>query len=378
MRPTARAETDPRDGPSVRPLPLAAPALRLARFRAAIEEALARVLSSGRLILGPEVEAFERQLASYLGVAHCVGVASGTDALALALRALGVGDGDEVATVAMTAPATAVAIRAAGAAPRFVEIDPATRNMDPRALAAAINPRTAAVVPVHLHGAAAPMREIQAIAERHGLAVVEDCAQACGATLDGRRLGSFGHASAFSFYPTKNLGALGDGGAVVTRDPAIAERVRRFRHYGLDAARRAAEWGCNSRLDEIQAAILSILLPQLDAYNAVRRQVARAYREDLAGMDIALPADAEGSIYHHFAIALEGRDQVAQSLAARGVATAVHYSPPLHRHPAFAAGGARLPETERLAARTLSLPIQPEIAQGRTREIAGALRACLA
>jgi len=373
--PIRRADTGRLVSPAI---PSAAPALRLLAFKPAIDAAVSRVLHSGRLILGAEVEGFEQELARYLGAAHCVGVASGTDALGLALRALRIGTGDEVITVAMTAAATAVAIRSTGATPRFVDIEPETRGMDPRALQAAITQRTAAIVPVHLHGCPAPIEPILAIADRHGLPVVEDCAQACGATVGARKLGSFGKAAALSFYPTKNLGAMGDGGAVVTSDAEVADRLRRFRHYGLDGSGVAAGWGANSRLDEVQAAVLRVLLPQLDAYNEARREIARGYRESLEGLEIGLPFAAAGATYHHYAVTLADRDQVAGRLARMGIGTQRHYSPPLHQHPAFAEAKLHLPETERLAARTLSLPIQPEVVSGRGQEVVEALRACLA
>jgi dTDP-3-amino-3,4,6-trideoxy-alpha-D-glucose transaminase len=357
-------------------IPSAAPALRLARFGAEIRAAVDRVLASGRLILGEEVESFERNLAAYLGLPHCVGVASGTDALALALRALGVGRGDEVISVAMTAPATAAAILSTGATLKFVDIDRRSRGMDPAALAGAITVRTAAIVPVHLHGSPAPMAEIMAIADRHALAVVEDCAQACGADIDGRKLGTFGQAAAISFYPTKNLGAMGDGGAVVTRDGVVAERIRRFRFYGMNAEAQAVTWGTNSRLDEIQAAVLSVLLPHLDAHNEERRQLARAYRAGLAALGPALPPDVPGSIYHHFAVAVPERDILAARLAAAGIGTGRHYSPGLHRQEAFAECAADLPQTDFLAARTLSLPIQPEVVLGRGDRVIEAVLSC--
>jgi dTDP-3-amino-3,4,6-trideoxy-alpha-D-glucose transaminase len=358
-------------------IPSAAPSLRLVRFGAEIRAAVERVLASGRLILGPEVESFEQSLAAYLGLPHCVGVASGTDALALALRALGVGSGDEVVSVAMTAPATAAAILSTGATLRFVDIDPRSRGMDPVALASAITHRTAAIVPVHLHGSPAPMVEIMAIAERHALAVVEDCAQACGAHIGGRKLGSFGQAAAVSFYPTKIVGALGAGGADVTHDAAIAERVRRFRFYGMNANEEAVSWGTNSRLDEIQAAILSVLLPHLDAHNEERRQVASAYRTGLAGSELGLPPDPAGAIYHHFAVVAPDRERLATRLAAKGIGTRRHYSPGLHRHEAFADRSVNLPQTDLLAARTLSLPIQPEAVLGSSHRVVEAVVACL-
>jgi len=355
-------------------IPSADPGLRFAGRRHAIEQAIARVFERRRFIGGVEVAGFESEFAQYIGTSHAVGVGSGTQALALALRALGVGRGDEVITVAMTAPATAVAIESAGALPIFVDVDPRTRCMDPGALQAAVTPATAAVVPVHLHGFAAPMPQICAIAQRNGLAVVEDCAQSHGAAIQGRRTGTFGHAAAFSFYPTKNLGAAGDAGAVVTPDGAIAARIRRLRHYGMDESGRCVEPGGNARLDEVQAAILRVLLPDLDRDNARRRTLAAAYRGRLAGAALELPPEDAQAVYHQFAVALERRDRVRHRLAAvHGIDTGIHYALGVHQHPHFAGVGAVLPVTERLAGGLLSLPIQPEIAEGRIERIADAL-----
>jgi dTDP-3-amino-3,4,6-trideoxy-alpha-D-glucose transaminase len=250
--------------------------------------------------------------------------------------ALGIKPGDEVITVAMTFAATALAIEAVGAKPVFVDVDPATRCINPDALAAAIGPATAAIIPVHLHGHPASMPAICAIAARHGLAVIEDCAQAHGATLDGRHVGTFGQAAAFSFYPTKNLGALGDAGAVVTDDPALAARLARLRHYGFDAHDRCIETGTNARLDELQAAILRVRLPDLAALNAERRTLAARDRARLEGL-VGLPPEGGGSVYHHFAITLENRDAVrrgfsrrtasAAGFTTRSVCTSIRISP---------------------------------------------------
>ncbi len=354
-------------------IPQADPRRRFLARRREIEGAVARVLDRGTFILGPEVAAFEAEFAALAGARHAITVASGTDALRLALMALGTRRGDEVITVAMTFAATALAIEAVGARPVFVDVDPATRCMDPDALAAAIGPATAAIIPVHLHGHPAPMPAIGAIAARHGLAVVEDCAQAHGATLDGRRVGTFGAAAAFSFYPTKNLGALGDAGAVVTDDPALAARLARLRHYGFDAHDRCVESGTNARLDELQAAILRVLLPDLEALNAQRRTLAAQYRARLAG-PVGLPPDSDGSVYHHFAITLENRDAVRARLSAmHRIGSGIHYALGVHQHPHFA-NGLSLPVTERLARELLSLPIQPEVAAGKIDRIADALR----
>ena len=238
-------------------IPQADPGRRFAQHAAAIREAIARVFERGSFILGEEVAAFESEFAAYVGVSHAVGVASGTQALSFALAALGIGDGDEVITVAMTFAGTAAAIEAVNAVPVFVDVDPLTRCMNPAQLAAAIGPATAAILPVHLHGFPAPMEPIMDVAQRHGLAVVEDCAQSHGATINSRQTGSFGHASAFSFYPTKNLGAAGDGGAVVTNDPRVAARVRLLRNYGCDEARLCVGKGVN---DTVVRATLSFFV----------------------------------------------------------------------------------------------------------------------
>ena len=353
-------------------IPQADPRRRFLARRQEIEGAIARVLERGTFILGPEVAAFEAEFAALAGARHAIAVASGTDALRLALMALGVKPGDEVITVAMTFAATALAIEAVGARPVFVDVDPATRCMDPDALAAAIGPATAAIIPVHLHGHPAPMPAMGAIAARHGLAVIEDCAQAHGARLDGRHVGTFGQAAAFSFYPTKNLGALGDAGAVVTDDPALAARLARLRHYGFDAHDRCIETGTNARFDELQAAILRVLLPDLEALNAQRRTLAAQYRARLEGA-VGLPPNGDGSVYHHFAVTIEARDAVRARLATRHkIGSGIHYALGLHQHPHFA-NGMTLPVTERLARQLLSLPIQPEVATGQTGRIADAL-----
>ncbi|MCJ2011955.1 DegT/DnrJ/EryC1/StrS family aminotransferase [Methylobacterium sp. J-076] len=365
-------------------IPQAAPPLRIARFRREIDGAVARVLSGPSYILGEAVAAFEDAFAAGAGGSpqgsHCVGVASGTDALALALRGLGVGPGDEVLLPALTFAGTAQAVLHCGASPVLVEIDARTRCIDPHAAAAAVGPRTAAIVPVHLFGHPADMPALMAVAARHRLAVVEDCAQSHGATLGGKRLGTFGHAAAYSFYPTKNLGGVGDGGAVVTADPSLAARLRGLRHYGFeDRARVSGRIGFNSRLDEIQAAILLALLPHLAQANAERRAIAARYRDLLGGTELGLPPEDEGAVYHQFAVTAADRDGLRERLAGRGIGTAVHYAPGLHRHPAFAEGARTpLPVTDALAAHLLSLPIQPEVAGGQVARIAGAIRECLA
>lgn len=360
-------------------IPQAAPPLRVARFRLAIDAAVARVLSSPSYILGEAVVAFEQAFAAHAGMEHCVGVASGTDALALALRALGIGGGDEVIVPALTFTGTAQAVLHCGAKPRFADVDPITRCLDPAAVLAAVGPRTAAILPVHLFGYPADMPALAALAAQYGLAMVEDCAQSHGATLDGRPLGSFGHAAAYSFYPTKNLGGVGDGGAVVTRDPVLAARLRSLRNYGFEGDDRVSQQiGFNARLDEIQAAILHALLPHLDAGNAERRAVAAHYRSRLAETPLGMPPEAPGCVYHQFAVTYPDRDGLRRRLAQSGIGTAVHYTPGLHWHPAFV-DGARvpLPVTDSLAATLLSLPIQPEVAVGAIERIAAAIQECL-
>lgn len=354
-------------------IPQAAPGLRLDEARAEIMRAIEGVFDRGVFLLGPETEAFESELAAYAGTRHGVAVGSGTDALALALRAGGLRPGDEVITVSLTAVATAAAIEDAGGVPRFVDVHPETRCMDPAALAAAIGPRTAAIVPVHLHGFAAPMDAIMDVAEGARLLVVEDCAQAHGATYCGRRVGTFGHAAAFSFYPTKNLGAAGDAGAVATSDPAIADRVRRLRTYGWDAERIAVGPGSNRRVDELQAAILRVMLPLLDRHNEERRHLAAQYRSALGGRGLDLPPDDPGAVYHQFALGADRRDALRGALQGLGVQTAVHYPVGVHNQPRYAAGAPVLPVTERLARRLVSVPIQPEAVRGRVATICEAV-----
>jgi dTDP-3-amino-3,4,6-trideoxy-alpha-D-glucose transaminase len=358
-------------------LPQAAPGLRIARYRSEIDAAIRRVVDSSTYILGLEVEAFEAAFATYLGAVHCIGVGSGTDAITLALRASGVESGDEVITVAMTATGTAQAILLCGARPVFVDIDPVTRCMDLGIVEAAITPRTTAIVPVHLYGHPVDMPRLMTIAAHHGLNVVEDCAQATGATIGGRKVGTFGHAAAFSFYPTKNLGCIGDGGAVVCADASIAAHVRSLRVYGWeDGTRISRRTAGNSRLDELQAAILSVLLPHLDETNAERRALAAEYRRLLEGLSLGLPPDDIGAVYHQFAITSDNREAVSREISDFvGYRTAVHYHPPLHQQSAFLTKEhLRLPITEILADQLLSLPIQPELVGTNLPLIAEAVR----
>ncbi len=334
-----------------------------AALAAEIDAAVRRVLERGWFILGPEVEAFECAFADYHGVRHAVGVASGTDALELSLRSANIGPGDEVITVAHTAVATVCAVERAGARPVLVDIDPLTYTMDPDAARAAVTPRTRALVPVHLYGHPAAMAELQALAERHNLLLLEDCAQAHGARYDGHLVGRMGHLGAFSFYPTKNLGAYGDGGAVITNDDRLAERLRRLRNYGQVTRYQHAERGVNSRLDEVQAAILAVKLAHLDRHNDERRRLAGLYRERLTG--VALPRDDGPGrpvrhAYHLFVVRHPKRDALREALQRRGVGTLIHYPVPVHLQPAYADLGYRpgsLPVTERIASEVLSLPL---------------------
>ncbi len=328
-----------------------------------IAAATQRVLRSGRFILGPEVEAFEQAFARYHGVAEAVAVANGTDAIELALRAAGIGAGDEVITVSHTAVATVCAVERCGARPVLVDVDPVTCTMDPAAADAAITPRTRALLPVHLYGHPAAMQELAYLARRHGLFLLEDCAQAHGARYDGRLVGTLGAAGAFSFYPTKNLGACGDGGAVITGDRPLAARLRRLRNYGQTDRYRHAERGVNSRLDELQAAILAVKLAHLDEHNDTRRSLAECYRRCLRGVD--LPIERNGGppvrhVYHLYVVRHKERDRLRSELESRGIGTLIHYPVPVHRQPAYADLGYRpgsLPVTETLAGEILSLPM---------------------
>jgi dTDP-4-amino-4,6-dideoxygalactose transaminase len=330
-----------------------------AAYRMAVE----RVFTRGWYVLGPEVEAFETEFAAFLGIDHAVGVANGTDAIELSLRAAGIGPGDEVITVAHTAVATACGIERAGARPVFVDIRPDDYTIDPRAMPAAVTPRTRAIVAVHLYGQPARLKELRATADRLGLLLIEDCAQAHGARYANRHVGTFGHIAAFSFYPTKNLGAFGDGGAVVTNDTALAERVRRLRNYGQsDRYRHDLVGGFNSRLDELQAALLRVALRRLDEAIAERKVLADRYLSRLRVP--ALPCSMPGTehAYHLFVVRHPDREHFRDELQRRGVETLVHYPIPVHLQRAYEHLGGQpgdLPETERAAREVVSLPLFP-------------------
>ena len=344
-----------------------------------------RIAATGAFSLGDELASFESEFAAYCGTAHCVGLANGTVAIELALRALGACPGREVISVAHTFVATVEAIAATGARPVLVDIDPETRCMDPDALAGALTDRTVAVVPVHLYGRPAPLRHILAACAAHGVPVVEDAAQAHGATSEGRRIGSFGAAGCFSFYPTKNLGAMGDGGAIITDDGDLAATVRSLRHHGAaaDDANVHELPGRTERLDNLQAALLRLKLRRLDSDNDERRDIARRYRERLAGLPVGIPADddpSDRSVHHLFVVEVDDRDRVRDELAALGVATGVHYPTPVHLQPGWrhlGYGPGSLTITERLADRILSLPVFPGMREEEVDHVAKALASAL-
>ena len=345
-----------------------------------LDEACRRVLAAGWYVLGPEVEALEQEFAAYCGVRHCVGVGNGLDALGLILRACGVGPGDEVIVPAHTFIATWLAVSATGATPVGVDVDAQTCNLDPGATAAAVTPRTAAVIPVHLYGRPADMGALRQVAARHGLKLIEDAAQAHGARCQGRRVGALGDAAAFSFYPVKNLGACGDGGAVTTDDGELAERVRLLRNYG---SRRKYDHECrgtNSRLDELQAALLRVKLRHLDAWNARRAALVEVYQAGLGGAsDLALPSappEAE-PVWHLYVVRHPRREELRRHLERVGVTTMVHYPVPPHRSPAYRLQGGpvrRFPVAERLAGEVLSLPLSPHHTDGEVSYTAQAVR----
>jgi dTDP-4-amino-4,6-dideoxygalactose transaminase len=364
----------------------------------AVREAIDRVIARGWFILGPEVEAFEREFADASGARFAVGVATGTDALALTLRALGIGPGDEVITAPMSAAFSALAIQMAGATPVFADLDPDRLTMDPRAAEAAIGPRTRALMPVHLYGQPADMTAFEAIARRHHLAVVEDACQAHLATCAGRPVGTFGAAGAFSFYPTKNLGALGDGGAVITNDAGLAERIKRLRNGGQTDKYRHVEFGVNSRLDEMQAAILRARLTRLPEWTARRRELAGRYRRALAGASaIVMPPECDtGHVYHLFPVLVTSathvgrtfrsaesggrtfrsatRDSFQRHLASRGIGTLVHYPIALHRQEAFRdLASSAFPVAERVADEVVSLPLHPNLSEADVDAVAEAI-----
>lgn len=355
-------------------------------IRAEIDEAIQAVLDSTHFIKGPAVAQFESDLAGYLGVPHVIGVGNGTDALQIAYMALGIGPGDEIITPAFTFIATAEAAALVGATPVFADIDPATFTLDPAHVEALITPRTRAIVPVHLFGQAADMDPILDLAHRHGLAVIEDNAQAIGATYRGAKTGTLGTVGCLSFFPSKNLGAFGDGGAVLTHDAALAERMRMIANHGGRRKYFNEIVGVNSRLDTLQAAILGVKLRHLDAYNEARRAAADRYDAlfaDEPGVVTPVRAAYGTHVFHQYTLRIRDgrRDAVQAHLKARGIPHAIYYPVPLHRLPVFAAEGrARhgdLRETERAAAEVLSLPMHTELTADQQERIAAAVREAL-
>lgn len=343
-----------------------------------IDAAVLGVMASGHFVLGPNVKALEAELAEYVGCQYGVGLASGTDALRLSLAALDVGPGDEVITTPFTFVATASTISHAGARPMFVDIDPRTFNIVPAQIEAAITGRTKAIVPVHLYGQPAEMDAIMDVARRHNLYVIEDCAQAIGATDDGRHIGSFGDVACFSFYPTKNLGAYGDGGMVTTNNPELAERIEVLRQQGSKTRYYHDVLGFNSRLDEMQAALLRVKLRHLDTWQAKRRRVAARYDELLGNLDVEIPFIRPGvtHVYHQYTIRVPRRDDLHQFLKDRDIGTMIYYPLPLHLQQLYHDLGYAedsLPVSEQAAREVISLPIYPELAEEQIRIVAEAI-----
>ncbi len=360
-------------------IPQSNPLANYLAHRVEIDEAIRRTLESGWYILGDEVASFENEFAEYLNVRHAVGVGSGTAALYLALRVCDVGPGDTVLTVSHTAVATVAAIELTGAAPLLVDIDPLTFTLDVERVEAAIaeyRGAIKAIIPVHIYGHPARVTDIMQLATRHGIRVIEDCAQAHGAEWMGRKIGTFGDVAAFSFYPTKNLGALGDGGAVVTNDEGLASRVRSLREYGWEQRYVSQVPGVNSRLDELQAAILRVKLRHLDNDNRRRADVARSYSAALAGHPhISLPqtSKAANHAYHQYVVRTPARDSLRAFLSAKGIGTSIHYPVPVHQQPAYAGrigSAGELHHTEAAAREILSLPIFPELPADAVKAVA--------
>ncbi|MCZ2127503.1 MAG: DegT/DnrJ/EryC1/StrS family aminotransferase [Anaerolineales bacterium] len=348
-------------------------------IRAELDEAYARVLERGAFILGEEVEAFEAEFANYCGTKYAVGVASGTEALQLALSACGVRPRDDVLTVSHTAVATVAAVKFIGARPRFADVDLARYALDPEKLESSITQKTRALLPVHLYGGAAEMTPILDFARARGLVVVEDAAQAHGAVYRGRKVGGWGNAAAFSFYPTKNLGALGDGGAITTDDSRVAEKARLLRQYGWKERYVSSSKGINSRLDEMQAAFLRVKLRHLNVWNQRRRRIADIYFEALSALDLTLPLRPQDGehVFHQFVIRSPRRDELREHLKREGIGTLIHYPMPVHLQPAYAdikiPRGA-LQNSEQAAREVLSLPIFPELTDDEARQVADAIR----
>jgi dTDP-4-amino-4,6-dideoxygalactose transaminase len=359
------------------PVPQLDLGLQLDRLAPELASAITRVMTSRQFILGPELEAFETEFAAYCGVGHAIGVASGTDALELALRAAGIGDGDEVITVSHTFVATPLAISAVGATPVFVDVRRNDGLMDPRRAAEAVTNRTRGILPVHLYGRSVEMDPILALARDHSLRVIEDCAQAHGALSRGRTAGAWGDAGCFSFYPSKNLGSLGDGGAVITDDADLAALLRLLRNYGQDRKYHHLIAGRNSRLDELQAAVLRVKLAHLDDFNRARREIAAQYHATIGDVRPIrlLDFDPARDAMHQAVLCTPDRDGLRRHLDQAGIHTRVHYPIPCHRQPVYAGDAAmrQLPVTDELAEQVLSLPMYPELSELQIERVCGAV-----
>lgn len=349
-----------------------------AEIKQEIEQGLTQTIDNCSFILGPNVQAFEQEAAKYLGVKHAIGVASGTDALHLALLAEGIAEGDEVITTAFTFIATAEAIRYVGAKPVFVDVDPKTFNITAASIEAAITDKTTAIMPVHLFGQPVDMVAIKAVCDQHNLKLIEDCAQSFGASIDGKQTGSMGHAGGYSFFPSKNLGAFGDGGLVGTHSDATAERVRQLRNHGSKIRYYHDVVGFNSRLDDMQAVVLRAKLKRIDRYNESRRHAAHLYSELMADLPIETPyEDGVGiHVYHQYTLLSDRRDEILEALQAKQIACAVFYPVPLHQQNVFKEDcvGVSLPVTESIAARCLSLPVCSEITDEQIKKVVAVIR----
>ena len=360
-------------------IPVSDPHASYLSYKNEIDAAIHKVLDSGWYILGEVTREFESNFADYIGVKHCVGVNSGTDAISLALRALDIGAGDEVITVSLTAVATVAAIDLVGATPVLCDIDPDTRCMDASKVQGLISEKTKAILPVHLYGHPADLPALQAIAKKHNLFLIEDCAQAHGAQIDGKMIGSFGDLACFSFYPTKNLGAFGDGGAVCTNNDALADRLRWLREYGWKERYISYYKGMNTRLDEMQAAILNVKLKHLEHDTQKRIAIAQTYQQALAGLDLKLPNTKPGyrHVYHLYVVETDHREGLQAYLRDNGVGTAIHYPQAVHQQPAYnqkIKGFNDLPVTNSLVPKILSLPMYPELSEDKQEHVIEMIR----
>lgn len=357
-------------------IPAANPKAQYLSHKDEIDTVISRVLDKGKYILGEEVKAFEEEFAGYIGVSYGIGAGSGTEAIHLALKCLSIKQGDEVITVSHTAVATVAAIELAGAKAVFVDIEPDYYTLDAKKLEAAVTQKTKAIVVVHIYGQPADLDQITKVARKHNLPIVEDCAQAHGARYKGRRVGSYGELACFSFYPTKNLGAFGDGGMVVTNDAQLAQKAKLLREYGW-AQRYVSDCpGWNTRLDEVQAAVLRVKLRYLDEDNAKRTKLAELYDEQLQGTTLILPKQRKnaGHVYHLYVVRSDKRDKLLKFLKEKGVGVSVHYPVPVHLQPAYNRGQNNLSETERVAKDILSLPMYPELTRAEIALITGAIK----